>query len=158
MSFEPASAVWWLELLVALLLVVGGLVTLVGAIGLLRLRHFFQRMHGPAMSNTLGAICILLASLVHFSVLERGPVLHEVLIILFVLMTAPVTGMMVARAALHRQRDLPPTVPAATDAQDQAAPPPSRPGPADSLPRPAASQPGLAASRRGPVAEDPHGP
>ncbi len=94
---------FWIEILVALLLIAGGFITLIGSLGLLRLRDFFQRMHGPAMGNTMGAICILIASLIYFSISRHQVLLHEVLIVLFLLMTAPVTGMLLARAALYRQ-------------------------------------------------------
>ncbi|MGO3743333.1 monovalent cation/H(+) antiporter subunit G, partial [Kerstersia sp.] len=41
------------SLLIALLLVAGGLLALIGSIGLLRLRNFYQRLHAPTLGNTL---------------------------------------------------------------------------------------------------------
>ncbi|WVN41545.1 monovalent cation/H(+) antiporter subunit G [beta proteobacterium MWH-UniP1] len=93
----------WASLPTAILLVLGGLVALVGCLGLLRLPHFYQRVHGPAITITLGAGCILLASMVLFSTLETRPVVHELLIAMFVLMTAPVVSMLIMRAAVHRE-------------------------------------------------------
>ena len=101
---QPGTVSFWIELLVAFFLIAGGLITLIGTVGLLRLRSFFQRIHGPTMGNTTGAICILNASMLYFSVKAGKPQLHEVLITLFLLMTTPVTNMLLARAALHRQR------------------------------------------------------
>ena len=92
----------WAAIPVAVLLVLGGLVTLVGTIGLARLQSFYQRIHGPAITVTLGAGCILVASMIHFSVAESRPVLHELLIGAFVLMTAPVVSMLLMRAAVYR--------------------------------------------------------
>lgn len=46
---------WWAAIPVALLLILGGAITLIGAIGLARLQSFYQRMHGPAITVTLGA-------------------------------------------------------------------------------------------------------
>ena len=103
-ELEPGSVSFWIELLVAFFLIAGGVITLIGTVGLLRLRDFFQRIHGPTMGNTAGAICILNASMLYFSVRAGKPQLHEVLITFFLLMTSPVTNMLLARAALHRQR------------------------------------------------------
>lgn len=93
---------WWAAVPVALLLVLGGLITLVGTLGLLRLKDFYQRIHGPAITITLGAGCILVASMVVFTVTQSRPVVHELLISLFVLMTAPVVAMLIMRAAVYR--------------------------------------------------------
>lgn len=104
---------WWVAVPVALLLVLGGMITLIGTLGLLRLPSFYQRIHGPAITVTLGAGCLLLASMLTFSVTQARPVVHEVLIGLFVLMTAPVVTMLIMRAALYR--DLRATHPPAED-------------------------------------------
>lgn len=93
---------WWAAVPVALLLVLGGLVTVIGALGLARLQSFYQRIHGPAITVTLGAGCILLASMLYFSVAQSRLVIHEVLITVFVLMTAPVVAMLIMRAAVYR--------------------------------------------------------
>ena len=61
-------------------------------------------MHAPTLGTTLGTGCILIASMVFFSVLQTRPVLHEVLIAVFVTVTTPVTLMVLVRAALHRDR------------------------------------------------------
>ena len=92
----------WAALLVALLLVAGGLVALIGALGLFRLRNFYQRIHGPAITVTLGAGCILLASMVYFTASQSRLVVHELLISAFVLMTTPVVAMLLMRAAVYR--------------------------------------------------------
>ena len=93
---------WWAAIPVAALLVLGGLITLIGALGLLRLRHFFQRIHGPAITITLGAGCILVASMIYFTITQSRPVIHEFLIGVFVMMTAPVVAMLIMRAAVRR--------------------------------------------------------
>src|SRR5690606_22275378 len=73
-----------------------------GALGLMRLPNFYQRVHGPAIAITLGAGCVLIASMIYFSALQSRLVVHELLITLFVLMTAPVVAMMLTRAAVYR--------------------------------------------------------
>ena len=92
----------WALVPAALLLVVGGLLALVGSIGLLRLGDFHARMHPPAMGTTLGAGSVLVASMLVSSALLGRPVIHEILITVFVVMTAPVTAMLLVRAARYR--------------------------------------------------------
>ena len=92
----------WLAIPVAVLLVLGGLITFIGALGLLRLPNFFQRIHGPAVFITVGTGCFLIASMLYFSGTLERPVVHELLITAFVLLTAPVVSMMIMRAAVYR--------------------------------------------------------
>ena len=93
----------WASLPTAILLVLCGLIALVGCLGLMRLPHFYQRIHGPAITITLGAGCVLIASMVLFSAMETRPVVHELLITMFVLMSAPIVSMLIMRAAVHRE-------------------------------------------------------
>ena len=92
----------WVAVPVALFLFLGGTIVVTGTLGLLRLGDFYQRIHGPAITITLGAGSILIASMIYFSALESRPVVHELLITVFVLMTAPVVSMMIMRAAVYR--------------------------------------------------------
>ena len=106
----------WASLATALLLLFGAGLTLTGALGLLRLRTFYERVHAPTLGTTLGTASILLASIVYFSVLEARPVLHELLIAAFVFVTAPITLLTLVRAALYRDRQegdpaVPPAMP-----------------------------------------------
>ncbi len=96
------SLPWWAAVPVAFLLVLGGLIAVIGALGLFRLQSFYQRIHGPAITVTLGAGCILVASMLYFSVAQSRLVIHELLIAAFVLMTAPVVSMLIMRAAVYR--------------------------------------------------------
>ncbi|KRB84011.1 monovalent cation/H(+) antiporter subunit G [Noviherbaspirillum sp. Root189] len=93
---------WWAVLPVAALLILGGSIILIGALGLMRLPNFYQRIHGPAITITLGAGCVLMASIIYFSALEARLVVHELIITVFVFMTAPVVAMMIMRAAVYR--------------------------------------------------------
>lgn len=94
----------WAALPASLLLVCGGLLTLVGSLGLLRLKSFYARIHAPTMGGTLGAGCVLIASMLISSAIEQRPVVHELLITVFILLTAPVTAMLLMRAAISRER------------------------------------------------------
>ncbi len=90
--------------LVAALLVLGSTLTLLGAIGLLRLRDFYDRLHAPALGTSWGTAAILLASLLSWSWAQDRVFLHELVIGLFVMVTTPVTLMILGRAALYRDR------------------------------------------------------
>ena len=94
----------WVEIAVAILLVLSSLFTLIGAVGLLRMKDYFQRMHPPALASTLGAWCVALASIIYFSALKSAPVLHAWLIPVLLSITVPVTTLLLARAALFRKR------------------------------------------------------
>lgn len=99
---EIANLPLWAALPVSLLLLLGGTIIFIGALGLMRLPNFYQRIHGPAITVTLGAGCVLIASMIFFSATQSRPVIHELLITLFVMMTAPVVAMMLTRAAVYR--------------------------------------------------------
>jgi multicomponent K+:H+ antiporter subunit G len=115
---QAANLPLWAALPVALLLLAGAGLGLIGSVGLLRLRNFYERVHAPTLATTLGIGFILLASALYFSVLQSRPVLHEVLIAVLMVITTPVTLMLLARAALYRDRreadpEVPPLPPAA---------------------------------------------
>ncbi len=101
---SAADVPLWAALPAAALLVCGGLLVLVGSFGLLRLDSFYARIHAPTMGSTLGAGCVLVASMLVSSALAERPVIHEMLITLFILLTSPVTAMLLMRAAIFRQR------------------------------------------------------
>ena len=94
----------WAALTIALLLLLGAGLTLTGSLGLLRLGSFYDRIHAPTLGTTLGIGCVLLASMLFFSVLQTRLVLHELLIAVLMVVTTPVTLMLLARAALYRDR------------------------------------------------------
>ncbi|WP_404292513.1 monovalent cation/H(+) antiporter subunit G [Microvirga sp. RSM25] len=113
----------WAALMTALLVLVGAAVTLIGSLGLLRLGNFYARVHAPTLGTTLGAGSILAGSALCFSVLEARPVVHEILIAVFVTLTTPVTLMLVVRAALYRDRtEGSPNIPAAWAVKDLISP------------------------------------
>lgn len=94
----------WAALVTSMLLLVGAFLAFTGSLGLLRLSSFYERVHAPTLGTTLGIGSVLLASMLFFSVLQSRPVLHEVLIAVFVVVTTPVTLLLLARAALYRDR------------------------------------------------------
>ncbi|MCQ4319575.1 Na+/H+ antiporter subunit G [Stutzerimonas stutzeri] len=94
---------FWIELLVSVFLMVGSAFALVGAIGLYRLPDFFTRLHGPTKATTLGVGGIVIASMIFFSNQGNGLSVHEVLITLFLFLTAPVSAHVLAKAAMQQR-------------------------------------------------------
>jgi multicomponent K+:H+ antiporter subunit G len=94
----------WAAVLTSILLFVGAAVTLIGSIGLVRLDSFYKRVHAPTLGTTMGTASIALASIVYFSAVQTGPVVHAILIVVFVIVTTPVTLTILVRAALFRDR------------------------------------------------------
>lgn len=92
----------WAALLTSVLVLAGAGLTLIGSLGLLRLKTFYERVHAPTLGTTLGAGSVLVGSMIYFSVLQSRPVLHEILIAIFITVTTPVTLMLLVRAAVHR--------------------------------------------------------
>ena len=86
----------------AVLVVLGAALALIGSIGLLRLKSFYDRVHAPTLGTTLGIGFVLIASMVMFSALQHRPVLHEILIAIFTIITTPATFVLLVRAAIHR--------------------------------------------------------
>lgn len=85
-----------------ILVVLGALLVFTGSLGLLTLKTFYERVHPPTMGTTLGTGLMLIASMVYFTALDARPVLHEVLIGIFMTLNTPVTYMLLVRAALRR--------------------------------------------------------
>ena len=103
---HAADLPMWAALPVAMLVLLGAALTFTGSVGLVVLRSFYDRVHAPTLGTTLGIGCVLLASVLFFSVLQTRFVVHEVLITVFMVVTTPVTLMLLTRAALSRdQRD-----------------------------------------------------
>ncbi|WP_068111936.1 Na+/H+ antiporter subunit G [Tropicimonas marinistellae] len=100
------------EIVISLMLVIGGLFGLLGSWGLVKLDDTMRRLHAPTKATTLGVGGVLIASMIYFAVFLDRISLHELLITAFLLITAPITANFVAKAHMHRdvkERDLPKT-------------------------------------------------
>lgn len=85
------------EILVSIFLIIGGLLSLVAAVGVIRLPDLFTRMHAATKTGTVGVASITIGMMIHFAevtVTSRG-----ILVIAFFLLTAPVAAHMIGRAA-----------------------------------------------------------
>jgi multicomponent K+:H+ antiporter subunit G len=94
----------WIAVPAGLLLIIGGACALIGAIGMVRMREFYQRMHPATMGATLGTGCILVCTLLLSSAVAGKLVIHPLVITMFVVVTAPVSAITLMRAAISRTR------------------------------------------------------
>lgn len=104
----------WAQVLVAALVLGGALIALLGSLGLLRLKSYFERVHSPSIVATMGCWLIMHATWIYFSVSGQGFAMHAFLIAVFVAVTVPITTIFLMRAALFRSRrtgdPVPPTL------------------------------------------------
>lgn len=129
-----------LEALISLMIVMAGVFTLVGSIGLVRLPDLMTRLHAPTKATTLGVGGALIASMLYFSFFRDALSAHELLIALFLFLAAPITAQLIAKVYLHRDANAAANLP----------PPEHSPGWATFVPPPDDAAPG------GPTpAEDP---
>ncbi|OHU89336.1 MULTISPECIES: Na+/H+ antiporter subunit G [Pseudoalteromonas] len=91
------------EWIISILLLIGGFFVLVGSIGLVKMPDFFMRLHGPTKATTLGMASLLTAAMIYFSQLQDGISAKEVLISIFLLLTAPISGYMLIKSAIHHK-------------------------------------------------------
>ena len=100
------------EILISFFLIVSGIFGFVGSFGMIKLKDPMSRLHAPTKATTLGVGGVLLASILHSLAIEGHLSLHELLITLFLFLTAPVTALFIAKWHIHRHESpesLPPT-------------------------------------------------
>ena len=95
-----------LEFASAVFIVIGGVFLFVGSFGLAKLPDTMRRLHGPTKATTLGIGSLLIASLIYFVAVKQVAGIHEILITLFLFLTAPVSAIMIAKAHIFRHRDV----------------------------------------------------
>lgn len=92
----------WVTIPGTLLLLLSGTITLIGSLGLLRLRRFYSRMHAVTLGNTMGVCTVVFTSVLVATSLYQRPVLHELLIIVFLVIVSPITAILLMQAGLRR--------------------------------------------------------
>lgn len=89
-------------------LIIGAIFTMVGVIGLLKFNDSMTRLHAPTKVGTVGVGAFLLASMIHSYTFGEGS-LHELLIMSFLFVTAPISAHFMAKVNIHRRScDTPP--------------------------------------------------
>jgi len=101
----------FLEIVIAVFMVIGGIFLFIGSFGLAKLPDTMRRLHGPTKSTTLGIGSLLIASMFYFALLQQAAGIHEILITLFLFLTAPVSANMIAKTHIFRNRNLQQTLP-----------------------------------------------
>lgn len=96
----------WVALIVALLLIIGATLTLLGNLGLVRFRTFYQRLHAPTLGASWGTGAIVLSSTIVFSIMEQQLALRELAIGVMIMITVPIALLLLGRAA-RRRSDVP---------------------------------------------------
>jgi multicomponent K+:H+ antiporter subunit G len=92
------------EILISLFILIGAFFMFVGSFGLAKLPDTFRRLHGPTKATTLGIGSLLIASMMFF-LFGRGQLsFHELLISIFLFLTAPIVANMLAKAHLLHDR------------------------------------------------------
>lgn len=91
------------EIIAAVLLLIGAFFTLVGGYGLIKINNPMSRLHAPTKAGTLGVGSILIGSMI-YAIDHAGGSLHELLISVFMFATAPVTAYFIAKVHVHRDR------------------------------------------------------
>ena len=94
-----------LELISVMLILFGAGFALIGSIGLLRFPDVFTRLHGPTKATTLGVGGVLLGTILYLALQGETGVVRELLITVFLFLTAPASAHMLARAGLHERVD-----------------------------------------------------
>jgi multicomponent K+:H+ antiporter subunit G len=92
-----------LEFISALLILFGAGIALVGSIGLVRFPDIFTRLHGPTKATTLGVGSVVLGTILYLNLQGQTGAVRELLVTVFLFLTAPVSAHLIAKAALHRQ-------------------------------------------------------
>ncbi|MDP5334526.1 MAG: Na+/H+ antiporter subunit G [Paracoccaceae bacterium] len=108
-----ADMALWQEIVLAVFLVIAGIFGLVGSFGLIKLPDPMTRLHAPTKATTLGVGGVLIASMLYFFFAKGHLSFHELMITLFLFLTAPITAHFLAKANLH------------TDVNRDAVPPPA---------------------------------
>lgn len=98
----PPELPLWLSIALAVFLLAGSLFTFIGAFGLASFRNFYDRLHMPSLATTIGAACLLTATALYSSYRAGAPVLRDALILFFLSLAAPLSLMMLSRAAAMR--------------------------------------------------------
>lgn len=93
----------WISIPASLLMILSGIITVTGALGLIRLKHFYSRIHAPTLGNTFGVFCMLMAMVILFSSLTSRPFLHPLFITVLLVIATPVTAIFLMRAAIKRE-------------------------------------------------------
>lgn len=87
----------------AVFILIGAIISLISAIGNVRLPDVYTRSHAASKSSTLGVLCALVGTLLYFMISDGYFSIRLILGIFFVFLTAPVAAHVICRAAYRHQ-------------------------------------------------------
>lgn len=94
----------WLSIVIVFFLLLGSGLTLIGAIGLNRAKSFYERLHMPTLGTSWGVSGIIIASIIYSTVSGHKLISHSILLAIFIIVTTPVTLMLLSRAVMQRDQ------------------------------------------------------
>ncbi|MCZ2327901.1 monovalent cation/H(+) antiporter subunit G [Bartonella sp. F02] len=92
----------WIAIIIAFFLVLGSGFALIGTIGLLRFSNFYERLHMSSLGANWGVGSILIASFLYSIFVNHRFVIHEILLMIFFIVTIPITSMLISQATAYR--------------------------------------------------------
>ena len=93
----------WIEITASILIILSGIITLIGNIGLVNLLYFRKRTHAPTLGNSLGLWFLMVASMLISYVLGDRRFFHEMLVVIFIFMTSPISWTLLMRSYVLTQ-------------------------------------------------------
>lgn len=94
----------WFSMIIVAFLILGSVLTLIGAIGLTRAKTFYDRLHMPTLGTSWGIGGIIIASIIYSTMAGHRLISHSILLAIFIIVTTPVTLMLLSRAAMQRDQ------------------------------------------------------
>ncbi len=91
----------FVELVISFFIVLAGVFGLVGSFGLIKLQDTMQRLHAPTKATSLGVGGVLIASMLYFLLVKGTLSFHELLITVFLFLTAPVSAHFIAKTYIQ---------------------------------------------------------
>lgn len=93
------SASQIIEFVAVIIIFLGSIMSVISAFGIIRLPDVYTRSHAATKSSTVAVLLSLTGAFIHFWVSENFISVRLILGILFVFLTAPVSGHLLTRAA-----------------------------------------------------------
>lgn len=88
-----------IEFIAVFFILIGSIIAVISAIGLIRFPDVYTRSHAGTKSATLAVLLTLVGTLIYFMVTQSSFSVRLILGIVFVFLTSPISGHVITRAA-----------------------------------------------------------
>ncbi|WP_368665665.1 Na+/H+ antiporter subunit G [Macrococcus sp. DPC7161] len=95
-----------IHIILALLILIGSIMALISAIGIIRFEDIYTRSHAATKSSTLAVLLTLTGVFIYFIVNDGYVSFRLLLGIMFLYLTSPVAGHLITRAAYNSGVDM----------------------------------------------------